>query len=63
MSGTPVARLVPISGSQSVLDRMVAEGRATPPAASGPVPVPPVLGDPGIDTAAVLVSLRDEERW
>lgn len=63
VSGTPVARLVPISRGRSVLDRMVAEGRATPPVASGPVPVPPVLDDPGIDTAAALVALRDEERW
>ncbi|SNS46501.1 type II toxin-antitoxin system Phd/YefM family antitoxin [Actinacidiphila glaucinigra] len=63
VSGTPVARLVPVSGSQSVLDRMVAEGRATPPAASGPIPAPPVLGDPGIDTAAALVAMREEERW
>jgi prevent-host-death family protein len=63
VSGTPVARLVPISRGQSVLDRMVAEGRAAPPVASGPVPVPPVLDDPGIDTAAALVALRDEERW
>ncbi|MDX3236496.1 type II toxin-antitoxin system prevent-host-death family antitoxin [Streptomyces sp. ME03-5709C] len=63
VSATPVARLVPISRGQSVLDRMVAEGRATPPVASGPVPVPPVLDDPGIDTAAALVALRDEERW
>ncbi|MET9876687.1 type II toxin-antitoxin system prevent-host-death family antitoxin [Actinacidiphila glaucinigra] len=63
VSGTPVARLVPVSGSQSVLDRMVAEGRATPPVPSGPVPLPPVLGDPETDTAAALVTLRDEERW
>ncbi|MEU4093839.1 type II toxin-antitoxin system prevent-host-death family antitoxin [Streptomyces sp. NPDC026673] len=63
VSGTPVARIVPVSGSQSVLDRMVAEGRATPPASSGPVPVPPVLGDPEVDTAAALAAMREEERW
>ncbi|MFJ4984122.1 hypothetical protein ACIP9H_10045 [Streptomyces sp. NPDC088732] len=42
---------------------IVAEGRATAPAASGPVPLPLALGDPEIDTAAALVSMRDEERW
>lgn len=63
VSGTPVARLVPITGSQNLLDRMVAEGRAIAPAASGPIPLPPALGDPEIDTAAALVSMRDEERW
>ncbi|MFF7210036.1 type II toxin-antitoxin system Phd/YefM family antitoxin [Streptomyces sp. NPDC008238] len=63
VSGAPVARLVPVPGSQSVLDRMVAEGRATPPLSSGPVPVPPLLGAPETDTAAALVALRDEERW
>ncbi|MEU6343029.1 type II toxin-antitoxin system prevent-host-death family antitoxin [Streptomyces sp. NPDC046977] len=63
LNGTPVARLVPLTRGWSLLDRMVAEGRATAPAASGPVPLPPVLGDPATDTAAALVAMRDEERW
>jgi prevent-host-death family protein len=63
VSGTAVARLVPISGTQSLLDRLVAEGRATAPAISGPIPLPPVLGDPSVDTAQGLSTMREEERW
>jgi prevent-host-death family protein len=63
VGGVPVARIVPISGSQSVLDRIVAEGRATAPQLAGPIPMPPVLGDPSIDAAAELTAMRDEERW
>jgi prevent-host-death family protein len=63
VSGTPVARLVPLTGTQSLLDRLVAEGCATAPGASGAVPLPPVLGDPGIDVGAQISALRDEERW
>jgi prevent-host-death family protein len=63
VSGTAVARLVPVTITQSLLDRLVAEGRATAPVASGPVPLPPVLGDPAVDAAADLAALRDEERW
>lgn len=50
VSGRPVARLVPIKGGHSLLDRLVAEGRASAPRSSGPVPMPPVLGDPSIDS-------------
>lgn len=63
VSGRPVARLVPIEGGHSLLDRLVAEGRATAPRTAGPVPMPPVLGDPGIDVAAELAADREEERW
>ncbi|WP_419997660.1 type II toxin-antitoxin system Phd/YefM family antitoxin [Streptomyces boninensis] len=61
VSGTPVARLVPITPAQSMVDRMVAEGRALAPTSYGPVPMPPALGDPEIDSAAALVDIRDEE--
>jgi len=60
--GEPISRLIPI-GSDSALDRLVAEGRATAPAARGAIPVPPVLGDPGVDVAADLSQARDQERW
>jgi prevent-host-death family protein len=63
VSGTAVARLVPVTRTQSLLDRLVAEGRATAPLAGGPFPLPPVLGDPGVDAAAELAAARDEERW
>lgn len=61
--GQPIARLVPITRDETVLGRLAAEGRLTPPAITGPVPFPPVLGDPETDAAALLAESRDEERW
>nr|MDT0661348.1 type II toxin-antitoxin system prevent-host-death family antitoxin [Micromonospora sp. DSM 115978] len=61
--GVPVARLTPITGGGGVLARLVAEGRAVAPTALGPVPAPPVLGDPEVDVAAQLAASREEERW
>ncbi|MFE9691660.1 type II toxin-antitoxin system Phd/YefM family antitoxin [Micromonospora sp. NPDC005806] len=61
--GEPIARLVPILAGDALLGRMVAEGRAAAPTSIGPLPLPPVLGDPTVDVAAVLAESRDEERW
>ncbi|PZG14343.1 prevent-host-death protein [Micromonospora craterilacus] len=61
--GEPIARLVPVVAGDALLGRLVAEGRATAPASSGPLPLPPLLGDPTVDVAAVLAASRDEERW
>jgi len=61
--GQLVARLVPAELAPEPLERLVAEGRAVPPAVSGPVPMPPVLGDPELDAAAALAAGREEERW
>jgi prevent-host-death family protein len=61
--GRPIARLVPVDGGLTLLDRLVAEGRAVAPVGGGPVPLPPVLGDPDLDVAADLAASRDEERW
>jgi prevent-host-death family protein len=61
--GRPVARLIPIEGGHSLLDRLVAEGKAVPPTATGPVPTPPRLGDPAINVAEELAASREEERW
>ncbi|MFI7210643.1 type II toxin-antitoxin system Phd/YefM family antitoxin [Micromonospora maritima] len=61
--GEPIARLVPVLAGDALLGRMVAEGRATAPTTTGPLPMPPVLGDPSVDVAAVLAESRDEERW
>jgi hypothetical protein len=38
-------------------------GRAVPPTGGGPVPLPPKLGDEGVDVAGALADMRDEERW
>ncbi|MBX6388679.1 MAG: type II toxin-antitoxin system Phd/YefM family antitoxin [Frankia sp.] len=61
--GRPVARLVPISPGTAALDRLVAEGRAVPPTAGGPVPMPPLLGDRSASATDELIAMRDEERW
>jgi hypothetical protein len=46
-----------------LLDMLVAEGQAVAPAAPGPRPTPPVVGDPEVDVAAELAVARDAERW
>jgi prevent-host-death family protein len=63
--GRPVARLVPIDGGLSMLDRLVAEGRAVAPTvpADEPLPVPPMLGDPSVNSADEVAARREEERW
>lgn len=61
--GRPIARLVPINADASTLARLVATGRATAPAGTGPIALPPRLGDPNVDAASELVAMRDEERW
>jgi len=61
--GRPVARLTPLPDEpMSVLDRMIAEGRAT--RATGDLldlkPLPPI---PGKQLSEVLQEMRDEEPW
>ncbi|MFI5891394.1 hypothetical protein ACIA5D_14920 [Actinoplanes sp. NPDC051513] len=34
-----------------------------PPTGTGPVPLPPKLGDQDVDAAETLAAMRDEERW
>jgi len=61
--GHPIARLVPVGDDRSTLARLVAAGRAVAPTGGGHVPLPPKLGDEGVDAAAALAALREEERW
>lgn len=63
--GRLVAKLVPINRSESVLDRMVAEGKAIPPTADPEIlfaPPPPDEYD-GVNLADVVAEMREEERW
>lgn len=60
--GRPVARLVPVIALPEPLDRLVAEGRAVPASLWGPIPMPSVDATDGVDVAAELASMRDEER-
>lgn len=61
--GRPVARLVPVGDNLAALTRLVASGRAVAPDITGPIGLPPVIGDPEVDSASVLAAMRDEERW
>jgi prevent-host-death family protein len=61
--GHPIARLIPVGNDSSALAKLVAAGRAAPPTSVGPVPLPPKLGDEGVDVATTLAAMRDEERW
>ncbi|HET6481693.1 MAG TPA: type II toxin-antitoxin system prevent-host-death family antitoxin [Actinoplanes sp.] len=61
--GHPVARLVPVGDDRTSLAKLVAAGRAVAPTSTGPVPLPPKLGEDNVDVAATLASMRDEERW
>jgi prevent-host-death family protein len=60
--GHPVARLVPVEDNRSTLARLVGAGRAIAPIISGPVPLPPQIGDRAVDAAADLATVRTGER-
>ncbi|MCP3802506.1 type II toxin-antitoxin system prevent-host-death family antitoxin [Allokutzneria sp. A3M-2-11 16] len=62
--GVPIAHLIPVQPGDPVLDQLVSTGRARPPQIpQGPVPMPPVLGDSDVDSAAALAADREDERW
>jgi len=65
--GNPVAELTPVrQASESVLDRMIAEGRATPATGSlkDALALPPIELPPGSRALSeVLQEMRDEEEW
>jgi prevent-host-death family protein len=60
--GRPVARLVPVTHSDTLAD-LVAEGIAMPPTVTGPVHMPTLLAEPDSEAGALVSALRDEERW
>jgi prevent-host-death family protein len=59
--GRPIARLVPVGDDRSSLAKLVAAGRAVAPTGSGPVSLPPKLGDEDANAADTLAAMRDEE--
>ncbi|WP_020577132.1 type II toxin-antitoxin system Phd/YefM family antitoxin [Actinopolymorpha alba] len=63
VNGKPVVRLVPVGDQPALLDRLIAEGRATPATLRRPFPKPKVYGDPGINVAEELAAMREDERW
>ena len=65
--GRPIARIVPATTSTGapLLDRLIAQGRATPAAESGPIPPTPPRDDrdEGISLSTALNQARDDERY
>ena len=65
--GRPVARIMPAAPSTGVplLDRLIAQGRATPAANPGAIPPTPPRdeNDGDISLSAALAQMRDDERY
>lgn len=59
--GRAVAVLSPLAAGQSVLDRMIAEGRATPATGTLAVLPPRLVLPPGPPLSDVISQMRDEE--
>lgn len=59
--GRPIARLVPVA-TDTMAD-LVASGVVIPPSITGPIPMPTVATEQGLEAGALLSALRDEERW
>jgi prevent-host-death family protein len=58
--GEPVARLVPIGDTTSVLDELIGAGKAIPPRFKGPLPPAVAFGEPSDDSTGIVSELRDE---
>ncbi len=62
--GEPVARLMPLEKrALSTYERMVAEGRISRAKRSMASLPPPLPSGPGTSASAILLEMRDEERW
>ena len=65
--GRPVARIMPTAPTTGVplLDRLIAQGRATPASNPGPIPPTPPRGqaDEDVSLSAALAQIRDDERY
>lgn len=61
--GELVAKLVPVSRGERMLDRLVAERSAIPPTRNW-MSLPPLpRHDDGLNVADLLAEMREEERW
>jgi prevent-host-death family protein len=62
--GEPVARLTPLEDRpMSILDQMIADGRATAPTRSWDDMPAPLPSPPGTSVSKILQEMRDAERW
>jgi prevent-host-death family protein len=59
--GRPIARIVPLT--VDAMTELIASGAVLPPIVAGPIQLPTVPADPGVDAGQVVSALRDEERW
>jgi prevent-host-death family protein len=63
VSGRVVARLTPISVEEGGLRELAAKGQVVLATEHGPIPRPPVSGDPDLDSTEAVSLLRDETHW
>ncbi|MBR7831027.1 type II toxin-antitoxin system prevent-host-death family antitoxin [Actinospica sp. MGRD01-02] len=61
VSGKIVARLTPISEDEAALRELATHGDVILATDNRPFTIPPVLGDPSIDSAELIRQMRDEE--
>jgi antitoxin (DNA-binding transcriptional repressor) of toxin-antitoxin stability system len=62
--GEPVARLTPLERRpRSLIEQMIADGRATAPTRRWEDVPPPLPTPPGRNASQVLIEMRDEEPW
>lgn len=59
--GEPIARLIPVGDTHSVMDRLIAAGKAIPCRRRAALPSPVVFGPPEVDSTEVVRAMRDEE--
>ena len=59
--GRTVARIVPVSPAESLIEELVRSGRATAPTIRGPFEAPPRWGDAQFSAADEVSRMRDED--
>jgi prevent-host-death family protein len=59
--GRTIARIVPVTVDP--MADLVAAGTVLPPTIGGPIPMPTVPAEPGLDTGELISTFRDEEHW
>jgi prevent-host-death family protein len=65
--GEPVARLVPVRPRSGLVDRLIAAGEIQPPTSDRDIAdlldSLPAMEPDGLDVAAEVARMREEERW
>jgi prevent-host-death family protein len=63
VSGKPVARLIPIDPAENKLREMALRGEAVLAKRPLLLTLPPVTGDPSVNSAELYAQMREEESW